>query len=204
MRAARQATALIVRASKVGRIAMIKLVSVCGQILAAGFILIAGTAVSSAVSKHVPQAEERWITYQNARFGYSLYYPSALFEADPPPENGGGLTLTSEDGGAKIVVFGVHNSEDLSPKEYRRILLEEFGGYDRLDYSPVSKTWFVLSGYRGDNIYYQKVIFSCSNRIINVFSMTFPTADKPIYEGMIETMEDRFKTGRGEDTPADC
>jgi hypothetical protein len=135
---------------------------------------------------------------------YSLYYPSALFEADPPPENGGGLTLTSEDGRAKIVVFGVHNSEDLSPREYRRILLEEFGGYDRLDYSPVSKSWFVLSGYRGDNIYYQKVIFSCSNSVINVFSMTFPTADKPFYEGMIETMEDRFKTGRGDDTPAGC
>ena len=183
---------------------MIRLVSVCGQILAAGFILIAGTAVSSAVPKHVPQAEERWISYKNARFGYSLYYPSALFEADPPPENGGGLTLTSEDGSAKSVVFGVHNSEDLSPKEYRRILLEEFGGYDRLDYSPVSKSWFVLSGYRGETIYYQKVMFSCRNKVVNVFSVNFPTAEKPYYERLIEIMEDNFKTGRGTDTPASC
>jgi hypothetical protein len=204
MRAARRTAALKIRALKVWRIAMRSFVSVCGRILTAGMLLIASTGISIAVTKHIPRADERWTTYKNARFGYSLYYPSALFEADPPPENGSGLTFNSEDGWTKIVVFGVHNSEDLSPRQYRKILLEEFGGYDRLDYSPAGKSWFVLSGYRADNIYYQKVIFSCSNQIINVFSMTFPTADKPIYEGMIETMEDRFKTGRGEDTPEGC
>ncbi len=161
-------------------------------------------ATAAAVEQHQPVPEEDWTTYKNARFGYSLYYPSGLFEAESPPTNGSGLTFVSENGRAKIVVFGTHNSENLSPKEYRRVLLEEFGGYDELDYSPTGRTWFVLSGYRGENIYYQKVIFSCSNRIINVFSMTFPTVEKPLYAGMIETMEDHFKTGRGEDTPDDC
>ena len=30
------------------------------------------------------------------------------------------------------------------------------------------KSWFVLSGYRGETIYYQKVLFSCGDRIINI------------------------------------
>jgi hypothetical protein len=40
--------------------------------------------------------------------------------------------------------------------------------------------------------------------VINVFSMTFPTAEKSLYEAYIETMEDHFKAGRGQDTPQGC
>lgn len=169
----------------------------------AGFMLIAGVGPSLGV-EHQPKAEENWTTYQNPRFGYSLYYPTVLFEAGEPAENGSGSTFTSRDGRAKIVVFGALNSENFSPVEYRRILLEEFGGYDRMDYSPKGQSWFVLSGFRGDNIYYQKVMFSCAGKVINVFSMTFPTAEKLFYEPLIETMEDNFKTGSGSDSPAGC
>lgn len=177
---------------------------VWSRVLLAVVVLAAGVSVAHAVQKHQPQSDEGWVTYKNERFGYSLYYPSALFEAEQPPENGSGLTFVSEDGRAKIVVFGVHNTDNLSPREYRRVLIDEFGGYDQLDYQPIGQTWFVLSGFRGDNIYYQKVMFSCSQRIINVLSITFPTAEKPFYEGLIETIEDNFRTGRGSDTPDGC
>ncbi|NJM34666.1 MAG: hypothetical protein HC850_08110 [Rhodomicrobium sp.] len=156
------------------------------------------------MEKYQPKAEERWINYEDPRFGYTLFYPSAMFEPGPPPENGSGQTFATADGKAKIVVFGAFNAENYSPAEYRRVLLEEFGGYDRMDYSPTGKTWFVLSGFRGDNIYYQKVMFTCSNKVISVLSMTFPTAEKPFYEPLVETVEDNFKTGRGSDTPPGC
>jgi hypothetical protein len=171
---------------------------------AACLILIAGSAGALAVSKYRPKPEERWVTYENPRFGYRLYYPSALFSPGQPPENGSGLTFTARDGRAKIVVFGAQNSENYSPQDYRRILLKDFGGYDRLGYSPVGKTWFVLTGFRGENIYYQKVMFTCANKVISVFSMTFPKAEKPFYEGLIEIMEDNFHPGRGTDTPKGC
>jgi hypothetical protein len=160
--------------------------------------------LSQAVQKHQPKQEEGWTTYQNPRFGYTLYYPAALFEEGQPPENGGGLTFVSKDGRAKIVVFATFNSEKFTPGEYRKTILGEFGGYDRMDYSPTGQTWFVLSGFRGDSIYYQKVMFSCGTKVINALSITFPTAEKPFYEGLIETIEDRFKPGRGVDTPQGC
>jgi hypothetical protein len=160
-------------------------------------VLLAGTAGPSP-------AQEGWTTYKNERFGYSLYYPASHFEAGQPPDNGSGMTFTSRDGKAKVVVFGVNNGDRLSPQEYRRVLLQEFGGYDKLDYSPSGSTWFVLSGFRGDNIYYQKVMFTCSNAIINVFSMTFPATEKAFYEKMVERMEDRFRPGQGAETPAGC
>jgi len=149
-------------------------------------------------------AEQHWTTYKNPRFGYSLYYPSALFQTQGLPENAGGQTFVTPDKRAKIVVYGALNTDGFSPQEYRQSILKEFPGYERLAYSPIGGTWFVLSGFRGENIYYQKVMFSCQNRVINVFSMTFLTADKPFYEGLIEIMEDHFKPGRGQDTPQTC
>lgn len=161
--------------------------------------------------KHRPKAEEDWITYQDERFGYKLYYPSAIFEPQEPDgaedsneNDGSSLVLLSDGDEAKIVTFAAENSDDLTPAEYRDTLLNEFGGYDKLDYQPQGKSWFVLSGYRGDTIYYQKVMFSCSNHVVNVFSINFPTADKPYYERLVEIMEDHFKTGRGTDTPDGC
>jgi hypothetical protein len=118
--------------------------------------------------------------------------------------DGDTLTLLSNDGKAKIVTFAAVNSDGVTPDEYRKTLLDEFGGYDKLDYQPSGKSWFVLSGYRGDTIYYQKVMFSCQNKVVNVFSVNFPTAEKPYYERLVEIMEDKFKTGRGTDTPAGC
>jgi hypothetical protein len=167
-------------------------------------LVLAGGAAEPVAAKDKPKDEDRWVTYDNPRFGYSLYYPSAIFDAQETPEDRKGRTFASKDGRAKIVVFGAINDEELSPNEYRRVLLEEFGGYDKLDYQPLGKTWFVLSGFRGENIYYQKVMFSCANQVINVFSVTFPTDEKPFYEGLIEIMEDRFRPGRGAETPEGC
>lgn len=165
--------------------------------------VVLGTPIASA-AKYTPAPGERWVTYKNERFGYSFYYPTALFDAGQLPENGGGQTFNSKDGRAKIVVFGTLNTENYTPAQYRKVILDEFGGYDRMDYSPTGQTWFVLSGFRGENIYYQKVMFSCSGKIINALSVTFPTAEKPSYERLVEIIEDHFKPGRGADTPPGC
>lgn len=141
------------------------------------------------------EAQQRWENYENARFGYRLLYPAGVFRPQPAPDNSDGQTFVAEDGRAKIVVYGTYNDERFSPAEYRNTILKEFQGYDQMDYSPRGRSWFVLSGFRGDTIYYQKVMFSCGNSIINVLSVTFPTAEKPFYEGLVERMEDNFKPG---------
>ncbi len=166
-------------------------------------LAVSGMAAQGA-AKYQPRAEENWATYHDARFGYSFYYPSALFEAGQLPENGGGQTFNSKDGHAKIVVFATLNGEKFTPAQYRNVILKEFGGYDRMDYSPSGQTWFVLSGFRGENIYYQKVMFSCRNGVINALSITFPTAEKRFYERLVEIIEDHFKPGHGTDSPDGC
>jgi hypothetical protein len=167
-----------------------------GRMPAAVFLL---TALLSALAV-TPQASaaEQWSDYRNPRFGYTLSYPSSVFKPQPPSEKGDGQTFITADGRAKIVVYGTINDERFTPAEYRKTILKEFAGYDQIDYSPQGKTWFVLSGYRGDAIYYQKVMFSCGDRVINALSVTFPRAEKKFYEGLIEVMEDNFRPGSGD------
>jgi hypothetical protein len=160
----------------------------------------------------VPARAAEWVSYRNARFGYSLLYPADIFlpapgETAPGGGDGGahpkagasegaedGRKFRSRDGRAKLVAFATFNS-DFTPEEYRETILKEFKGYDRITYGPTSKTWFVLSGFRGGDIYYQKVMFSCGGKVINALSVTFPAEQKPLYAPLIERMEDNFKPG---------
>ena len=172
-------------------------------LIAAISFALAGTAPLGA-TKYKPREDEGWVTYKNERFGYRFYYPSEVFGEKATSANSDGKTFLSKDGQAKIILFGAHNDENIPVNEYRNALLEDFGGYEQLDYQPKGKSWFVLSGIRENSIYYQKVMFSCSNKIVNVFSISFPTAEKPLYERLIEIMENHFKPGRGADAPQGC
>lgn len=167
-------------------------------------LIISAVSPASAVQKPPQRPEDGWVTYKSDDFGYSLYYPSTFFEPQAIAAPSEPKTFLSPDKNAKIVVSGADNDEAISPSGYRAALLNDFGGYDALDYAPKGKSWFVLSGHRGKTIYYQKVMFSCGDRFINVFSVTFPTADRAFYEGIIEIMEDNFRPGRGPNAPARC
>jgi hypothetical protein len=158
-------------------------------------ILLPVLFVVALMSAQTAQAQgpASWASYKNERFGYTLSYPSNVFSRQPPADNGDGQSFLTADGRAKLVVFGAANRENFTPSKYRETILREFGGYDQMDYSPTGKTWFVLSGFRGENIYYQKVMFSCGGSVINVLSVTFPRAEKKFYEGLVEVMEDNFK-----------
>jgi hypothetical protein len=171
---------------------MLRLRYLTGHAPAAFAFLCAGIAALPA------RAAETWDTYQNTRFGYRLSYPSSVFRPQPPSDKGDGQTFQTADGKAKIVVYGTINDERFTPAQYRKTILQQFEGYNQMDYNPQGKTWFVLSGFRGDTIYYQKVMFSCGDRVINALSITFPRNEKKFYEGLIEVMEDRFKPGVGE------
>jgi hypothetical protein len=168
-----------------------------GRMPAAVFIPVAfAAALSTFVLFSQAFAAEQWSNYRNERFGYTLSYPASVFTPQPS-DKGDGQTFVTGDGKAKIVVYGAINDERFTPAEYRKTILKEFAGYDQIDYSPQGKTWFVLSGYRGDAIYYQKVMFSCGDKVINALSVTFPRAEKKFYEGLIEVMEDNFHPGSG-------
>jgi hypothetical protein len=171
-----------------------------GLALALGMIAMA----ASAAPQYREVREDGWTTYIDDDFGYTLAYPSVMFEREPPVAGSEVRTFLSPDKRAKIVVSAVKNDAAYTLASYRAAILGEFGGYDQMDYSPTGGNWFVLSGYRGENIYYQKVMFSCGSKVINVFSFTYPKAQRTFYEGRLEVMENKFRPGIGRNTPVGC
>ena len=54
----------------------------------------------------------------------------------------------------------------------------------------------MLSGYRGDRIYYEKVIYSCGGRVVNAMALSYLTAERALYDPIVERIEDTFRAGR--------
>lgn len=131
-----------------------------------------------------------WQTYVNTRFGVRFDYPSDVFAANDPPQNGDGRTFTSSD--ATLMIFAAHNTLDETPATMK----DEMVGspdYGNMTYSPSGDTWLVLSGFRGDRIFYEKYFFR--DGMISAFGMEFPKERKPFYGPMIERIEDSFRAG---------
>jgi hypothetical protein len=128
--------------------------------------------------------------------GFAYSYPRDLFartEGDGKPSF---HYFSSESSEAKFLVGGWDNSSGQSPESLKRWMMQNVGGYDELTYLPRGRSWFVLSGYRGDTIYYEKVMFSCRDRLVTVFAITYPVNQREIYDPIVERMENDFHPAR--------
>jgi hypothetical protein len=157
--------------------------------LAVVFALVA----SAALADQFLPTSDGWKTYINDRFGMSFDFPADVFAPQPPPENGDGRAFRSESATLQIVAF--HNIDDQTPGALKRELLGG-DGYEDVTYSPTGQTWFVLSGFRGDRIFYEKYLFS--GGVVSVFGIEFPEDEKPYYAPIIERIEDSFDAGHSD------
>jgi hypothetical protein len=166
--------------------------------LLAALALAALGPVASAQEAALPAAAEDqflpsrggWQTYENGRFGMRLEFPVEVFSAEPPPENGDGRTFRSSD--ATLQVFAFQNADGDDPSSLKQELVGA-EGYDNVTYSPTGGDWLVLSGFRGDAIFYEKYFFR--DNVISAFGMEFPQERKPFYAPIVERIEDSFRAG---------
>ncbi len=133
-----------------------------------------------------------WQTYVNDRYGMRFDIP-ADFQPAAPPENGDGRSF--EKGDASIYIFGSYNTENDTPRTFKKQLIGS-KGYEKVTYSPSGETWLVISGFRGARIFYEKYFFH--DDVISAFGMDFPKAEKPRYAPVIERIENSFKAGRSD------
>ncbi len=140
-----------------------------------------------------------WETYRSERFGYSLLFPATLLEQHSETADGRGVQLSSKDGFVRLKVLAVDNSDNISIGDYRAAIVREFSASNQLRYGPMGQSWFVLSGARGDSIYYQKVLFTCGGRIINAFALTYPEQRKRDFDSVVTTIEKNFHPTTGPD-----
>jgi hypothetical protein len=132
--------------------------------------------------------------YCNARFGFCISYPNT-FKAQGESYNGDGQEFISADGKSSLLVYrdvreAFFESEaecksqsylsDITSDESKQITFKKKG-----------ENFYVVSGYQGSMIFYQKTIFTDQGMMTAVF--TYPTAQKAKYDAYCAKLFESFK-----------
>ena len=139
-------------------------------------------------------AHDGWRRFVDPAYGTAASYPAHIFRPQSADPARPGRTFLSADGRAKMAIGGWFNADNESLGAFKRRLLND-GKHDHVTYQPRGRRWFVLSGYRGGDIYYEKVIYSCGRRVVNAFGISYPVELRWLYDPIVERMEDSFRAG---------
>lgn len=128
----------------------------------------------------------RYETYYNARWGFSIDYPSFM-TLDPAPTNGDGQIFRHGD--AEMRVYGGFDmtEDNISPKE---IVKRDFEGHKtKTDtYTLLKNNYYVLSGIGEDGkIYYMKrILHTKAATVWYTYLITYPVEEKEFYDPIIK------------------
>jgi hypothetical protein len=131
-------------------------------------------------------------TYVNARFGTVCTFPDQIFsERMPEPENGDGLQWLSADG-ASVACYGRYNAGDDTPES---VVEEEKASTEpghKVTYSKTGKNWAVLSGTKGDKIFYERCVFGKED-VIHTVWIEYPASFKSKYDPLVGAIAGSLK-----------
>ncbi|HEX8494596.1 MAG TPA: hypothetical protein VF658_17250 [Pyrinomonadaceae bacterium] len=125
-------------------------------------------------------------TYTNARYGYSIAYPSSLLIPQGEADNGDGQAFRSKDGAAEMRVYGSQNMGGGLTAAYT----EAQAGKD-VSYKIIKRNWFVVSGRSGGKVFYQKTMMK--NDVLKTFTIEYDEAQKATYDAVTTRIARSFK-----------
>ncbi|PWB81982.1 MAG: hypothetical protein C3F11_13490 [Methylocystaceae bacterium] len=143
---------------------------------------------------------EGWRTYHNARFGTTADVPESWAMGEPP-ENDDGRIFTAPDKRSELIVSGSFHV--LPHEEEIAIKLAPNEG-ETVAYVKRGKDWIVVSGTKGDEIFYRKSILSCNGTIWNSVSIRYPSVEKGKFDPLVVRVAGSLRSGRGYGFVAEC
>jgi hypothetical protein len=157
--------------------------------------LMAGLVGLSTGLGAAQQQQGPLATYRNERYGFSFDYPSGLFAPERPADTVDGNVFVSPDGNARLLAGALPNTEGINLREYRALVLQRSYPDAAIDYAPVRGSWFVLSGTRDGQMFYERVTFTCGGRLINSWAMLYPVSERQIYDRIVEQVAKSYRAG---------
>jgi hypothetical protein len=147
-----------------------------------GVLIVAGGSASAKVPT------ER---YYNGRFCFSIKYPGDFRMVQPPPVNDDGRRFRSMDGKAEFTASGVY-CEGID-EYYQWTVNPEDSDEPKpeVTYKVRKSTWFVVSGYVGRKVFYQKTL--ASSGTCYTFRIEYDRDAKVIYDKVTEAIVKTFK-----------
>ena len=136
------------------------------------------------------------LQYKNARYGFTMTYPSSfVLDPDSIPEGGDSARFWTTDRRATAVVTGIRNGLGQSLND----LLEEAtkdvteNSHGTITYTRARDNWFVISGFIGERIFYRRSFLSDRSRVIGSLWIEFPRTMRPCFEDAVSMMSLSFR-----------
>ena len=92
-------------------------------------------------------------TYTNARYGFTIAYPSGILVPQGESDNGDGQKFISRNGNATLTAFGANRLERSLQDEFRSAQENR-----NVTYRVLKNDWFVVSGTESGKVFYQKTL----------------------------------------------
>jgi serine/threonine-protein kinase len=156
---------------------------------------LAVVALSFAISCGPPSRADDWRIYQNDRYGTTIEYPST-FRPQPPPDADDGRAFKSADGG-EFSVFASYGGIDSDLAQYRDSVVKNLDAGSVVTYQTHGGNWFVVSGTKGDKIFYERHLLSHRGEMTEGFVITYPASLKQTYDPIVARMAKSFRSGSG-------
>lgn len=163
------------------------------------FVMAIFCAVAAATVPAISAHADNWLTYHNDRYGTTIDYPDQ-FKAEPPPGSDDGRTFKSADG-AEFSVYASYNALDFNLAKFQDFTLKNLDPGAVVTYKTHGDNWFVISGTKGDDIFYERHMLSHDGQMTEGFSMSYPAAAKQSYDPVVARMAKSFRAGKGFQSP---
>lgn len=131
-------------------------------------------------------------TYQNARYNFSIAYPSTLMP-EGEADNGDGQTFRSRDDTVLMRAWGSQNISNESLRAAYQAAIADFenSGGGSATYKFLGRGFFVVSGVREGKIVYQKTLMRGGT--VKTFLIEYPEALQPTYDPITARIARSFK-----------
>lgn len=135
-------------------------------------------------------AQLAYTKYCNARYGFCVEHP-VTFGKEPAPLNNDGRAFYDGEG-YFMRAYGSHNALEHSIKAEMR---SEEKGFDVITYRTAKNNWYVLSGYKDNDIVYIKTYMSKDKRVFYHLRIKYPAKFKREYNNIVSKVSKSFKPG---------
>lgn len=134
--------------------------------------------------------------YGNARFGYEVSYPPDLLIPQGEAENGDGQCFLSREGDVELCVWGSHNAMDETiQSNFQKDIQEKTPGHPdkSVTFKQIKGSTYVVSGYLGDKIFYQKTIHIPQDDIFTTCYLIYPADKKQEFDSVVTSISKSFQ-----------
>jgi len=142
----------------------------------------------SGMAQPSPQYE----TYCNSKYGYCVDYPSKILLPQGESGSGDGQVFESKDKENSLTIYrDLRDNMDPDVKfdivtAYKEdIDVSESRAKKTVTYKKLGKTFYIVSGYEGKKIYYQKTFLSEDSQLVTC-RLVYLESDKQLYNTLLD------------------